>query len=187
MKRIFFGILLEEKTKKELLEYSAQWPDMPCRRTDKENLHATLLFYGNASDRELPEITRLAKETAGEQKSFFIELSEIAYGPAEKNPRMIWVTGKPSQKLISLRNKLAQSLSASQKLKFMPDPRPFSLHITLARLNEPEFKSLELEERPRIQESISLTIPVTSFALMENEPAKTGATYTILERFIFGN
>lgn len=181
LRRIFFAINLLQSARDEIASLQKNLPELPMRLTKPENLHITLLFYGNASDRELPEISKIVKETVGECEPFSFELSKIAYGPSEKEPRMVWFKGEPTKELISLHNKLAKALSESVLLKFTPDQRPFSLHLTLARINEFKFKSMELEERPRIDEHISLKIFVSSIEIMESELKKSGQEYTICE------
>ena len=61
------------------------------------------------------------------------------------------------------------------------EERSFSIHITLARLNAWEFQKIEPEERPMINEVVSLNIPVSSFEVMESTLKRTGAQYSIIE------
>ncbi|PIP23993.1 MAG: RNA 2',3'-cyclic phosphodiesterase [Candidatus Nealsonbacteria bacterium CG_4_10_14_0_2_um_filter_38_17] len=61
-----------------------------------------------------------------------------------------------------------------------PESRPYSPHITLGRIKEWEFRKIEPEERPDINEEIHLTFPVESIELMESKPERGGPSYTVL-------
>ncbi|MCH7828506.1 RNA 2',3'-cyclic phosphodiesterase [Patescibacteria group bacterium] len=172
--RIFLAINLPEKTRKELLGYKEKWLKLPARWITPENLHVTLVFLGNTSDKELLEVQRIAREIAAKHKQFSFFLQKIAYGPSEKQPRMIWTKGTMSKELLSLQKDLAGALGYQEE-------RPFSLHITLARLNEWEFRMIEPEERPEVNEEISLKIPVSSLQVMESRLKRTGAQYSVIE------
>ena len=134
--RIFLAINLPEKTKKELLGHKEKWPELSGRWTTPDNLHITLVFLDNTSDKELQEIQKITKEVVTRHKTFSFSLSQIVYGPTAKQPRMIWARGEASQALLSLQRDLANALGHQ-------DEYPFSLHITLARLEEWEFRRID--------------------------------------------
>ena len=171
--RIFLAINLPEEAKNKLLEYKEKWSELPARWTTENNLHITLVFLGNTSDKELQEVQKIASKVAASHKIFSFSLSQIVYGPTAKQPRMIWAQGMMSKELLILQKDLAKTLEHQEE-------HPFSLHITLARLNEWEFRKIEPEERPEIQEEISLTIPVSSLQVMESMLKRTGAEYKVL-------
>ena len=174
LRRIFLAINLPNKVKTELLRYKERWPALPARWTTPENLHITLMFLGNTSDKELKEIQKNAGGIATRHKAFSFSLSQIVYEPQKKQPRMICAKGTMSKELMSLQKDLARALGYQEE-------HPFSLHITLARLNEWEFRRIEPEERPIIDEEISLTIPVSSFEIMESTLKRGGAKYSVIE------
>ena len=172
--RIFLALNLPLEVKRGLLECKKKWPELPARWTTPENAHVTLVFLGNTSEKELQEIQKIVKEVAVIHKPFSFSLSRIVYGPTPKQPRMIWAKGEASQKLLSLQKDLANALGYQEE-------HPFSLHITLARLNEWELQSIEPEERPEVSEEVSFEIPVSSFEIMESKLKRTGAEYSIIE------
>ena len=173
-RRIFLAINLPEKVKKELLGYKEKWPELPARWTTPDNLHITLVFLGNTSDKELKEVQVISREVATKHKTFSFSLSQVVYGPTEKQPRMIWMKGTIPKELLSLQKDLVRALGYQEE-------HPFSLHITLARLSEWEFRMIELEERPEVNEEISLKVPVSSFQIMESKLRRTGAEYSVIE------
>ncbi|XOB46441.1 MAG: RNA 2',3'-cyclic phosphodiesterase [Candidatus Nealsonbacteria bacterium] len=181
--RIFIAINLPEKIKKKLADYQTNWPELPVRWTKKENLHITLVFIGYARDEEIPEICKITKEIAEKNRVFTINLKKICYGPPKKMPpRMVWASGEKSEELGKLQQGLENSLLASTAKKFIkPEKRAYSPHITLGRIKAWEFRQIEPEERPNVNEDISLSFEVNSIEVMESQLKRTGAEYTILE------
>jgi len=174
LQRIFLAINLPVKVKEELLGYKEKWSELPLRWTAQDNLHITLLFLGNTSVKELENVQKIVPRVAANHAPFTLSLSQITYGPTEKQPKMIWAKGETSKELLSLQKDLAGALGHQEE-------HLFSLHITLARLNAWEFKKIEPEERPHIEEEISLEIPVSSLQIMESKLKQTRPEYSIIE------
>ena len=185
--RIFIAINFPEEIKKELEKFQSRWPELPIRWVKPENLHITLAFLGYLTDEELVEILRITKEVAQRHNSFSINLTKICYGPPKKTPpRMIWVEGEKSKDLANLQLDLEKSLNSSGKIKFEPEERSFTSHITLGRLRQWEFRQIEPEERPNVETDISLSFEVNSIEVMESFLKRVGPEYEILERAELG-
>jgi len=179
--RIFIAINLPEEIKRELGKFQSQWPELPVRWVKPENLHITLAFLGYLSDEELFNVCKIAKELASKRQPFSITLKKICYGPPKKPPRMVWVEGGKSKELFNLKSDLEKSLISSENIKFTPEERSFSPHITLGRIRQWEFRQIEPEERPRVDEDISLGFEVSSIEVMESNLKREGPEYTVLE------
>ncbi len=180
--RIFIAINLPEDIKTKLSDYQSKWLELPCRWTKKENLHITLMFLGYLSDEELVEICNITKEVALRNPVFSINLKKIYYGPPKKNPpRMVWVEGEESVELGKLQKDLENSLLSSPVKGLESENRPYASHITLGRIKTWEFRRIEPEERPDINEEINLSFEVNSIEVMESELKRGGPNYTILE------
>ena len=156
--RIFIAINLPQDIKKELSHYQSKWPELPCRWTKEDNLHITLEFLGSVSDDELLRVFQDTEVLALKHEPFSITLNKICYGPPKKMPpRMIWVVG--------------------EKIKEWD----LSPHITLGRIKAWEFRKIEPEERPPVDEDINLTFEVNSVEVMESILRRGGPAYTILK------
>lgn len=178
--RIFIAINLPQEIKKELTKFQSKWPELPARWTKPENLHITLAFLGYLSDEEVAKVCQITNEVASRHQPFSINLNKICYGPPKKMPpRMVWVIGEKSKPLSELKNDLENELSG--KIGFQPENRAFSPHITLARIRKWEFKSIEPEDRPKVETDLFLSFEVSSIEVMESHLKRTGAEYTILE------
>ncbi len=180
--RIFIAINLPDDIKKKLSDYQNKWLELPCRWTKKENLHITLAFLGYLTDEEMVEICRIAKETALRHEPFFINLNKIIYGPPKKQPpRMVWAEGEKSEELGKLQKDLENTLAGLSSGLENEKGRGYAPHITLGRIKEWEFRRIEPEERPEINEEINFDFEVNSIEVMESELKRGGPEYAVLE------
>lgn len=161
--RIFIAINLPLGIKNHLLQYKEKFDYLPARWTKKENLHITLDFLGYLTDEEIAELCQKTEKIISQKNSFLVRLDRICYGPPDKtNPRMIWAMGP----------KIKQ-------LNILP-------HVTLARLISWQFRQLEYEERPQIDEEIAperggLSFQANSIDIMESRLKRGGPEYLPLK------
>ena len=192
--RIFIAINFPDEMKKKLGSYQERIEELftpyrnevsgsgPVRWTKTENLHITLAFLGYLSDEELFNVCKITKEITQRHQPFSITLNKILYGPPKKMPpRMVWVEGEKSKDLANLQLDLEKSLLSSGKIKFEPEERSFTCHITLGRIKTWEFRQIEPEERPNVEQDISLSFEVNSIEVMESQLKRTGPEYSVLE------
>ena len=181
-RRIFIAINLPENIKKDLADYQRKLPELPIRWTKKDNLHITLIFLGYLTDEELLEVCNATKNIASQNSSFSINLKKIIYGPPKKMPpRMVWVEGEKSNELGKIQSDLENSLLSSPIKGVEAENRPYTSHITLGRIRPWEFRQIEPDERPEVNEEINLNFEVNSVDVMESRLKKGGPEYTILE------
>jgi 2'-5' RNA ligase len=179
--RIFIAINLPESIKKELSLLQKKWPELPARWVKPENLHITLAFLGYLSDEELARVCQITREVAKRHSPFLINLKKVCYGPPKMMPpRMVWVEGEKSRELANLQNDLERSLSEGE-ISFEPEKREFKPHITLCRIRKWDFRRFEIDERPQVDEEISLSFEVNSIEVMESHLKRGGAEYSVLE------
>ncbi len=179
-RRIFLAINLPDSVKKKLLEFQREWADLPVRWTKEINLHITLVFIGYVSDEEMLEVCRLAREAAQKYQPFEIKLKRICLGPPNRPARMIWLEGERNPTLAQLKNDLENALLDSVSSGYnRREERAFQVHITLARVRQPEWQYLSV--KPKIDKEISLVFPVTSIEVMESHLSREGPDYAILE------
>ncbi len=189
-RRIFIAINLSESVKKRLFDFKEKWDNLPVRWTKKDSLHLTLVFIGYVSDDEMFDVCRLVREIAREHEPADLEFEKILYGPPSKpsafakasadKPRMIWLKGKPSKEVAGLKADLEKSLMSLERLgSFKIETRPFSPHITLARIKMGQWH--DMPELPKIEQDFKAVVPVESIEVMESDLKSDGAEYVILE------
>ncbi len=178
--RIFIAINPPHEVKKRLAGFEKKWHDVPAKWTEVDNLHVTLVFLGDVTDLELADVCLAVKEVSKKHAMFGLNLDKIAYGPEGKiPPRYIWAGGGKSEELINLKKDLEDALE--EAVKFKPDKNMGTAHITLARIKEFEWRRIEPEERPEVNEFLDTVFTVESIEVMESELKKGGAQYTIIE------
>jgi len=109
-------------------------------------------------------------------------LGKICYGPPKKMPpRLVWVEGEESEELGKIQKDLENSLLACSIKGMEIENRLWIPHITLGRIRTWEFRQIEPEERPEIDEDIDLSFELNSIEVMESQLKKGGPEYTVLE------
>lgn len=182
-RRIFIAINLPENIRENLSSQQLRWAELPCRWTKKESLHITLVFLGYLNDEELVELCRITQEIASRHEPFRINLKKIIYGPDIIRARMIWAEGENSDDLSKLQRDMNNSLPVEKE----KESRKYTPHITLGRLKQWEFNKIEIEERPQVNEDISLSFEVNSIEIMESELRRGGPEYSIIETYQLGS
>lgn len=178
--RIFIAVNLPQDIKKILSDYQKKWQDIPAKWTSLNNLHITLVFLGEITDEELGEVCMVVKQIAEDSESFNIKLNKISYGPIGKvPPRYIWAGGEKSKELSLIKNNLENLLI--EKVRFAVDKKSFAPHITLARIQEWQWRAIEPEERPKAEENIDLDFTVESIEVVESVLRKEGPQYEVIE------
>ena len=181
--RIFLAINLPPEIKNKLEQLQSQWSGIPAKWVKIENLHITLLFLGSVKSEFLPKIFETTKTVAESFSSFEIKLKKIAFFPPKKMPpRMIWVFLEESKTLTDLKTALEQKI-ITQKPSFQQEERKLSPHITLARIKKFEFRNLEKDEIPEVNETINLSFGARSIDIMESHLKRGGPLYSLLQSF----
>jgi 2'-5' RNA ligase len=186
--RIFIAINLPEKIKEELISFKEKFPELPARWVKKENLHITLTFLGYIKEEIIPKIIEISQQIASNHNRFSIKIIKITYGPPKVSPpRMVWAIGEKNEILGKLQENLKNALREMKIPQLEEEEgRGFIPHITLARIRKWEFKQMEPEERPEIDENLNLSFEVKSIEIMESYLKRGGAEYIILKSFPLG-
>lgn len=99
-----------------------------------ENIHLTLKFLGEVETARIPVIGEQLEKLAGTIRSTPITVSGVGAFPGwKKLPRVIWVGVQPVEPLQRIYQALDKVTTA---LGFPSEHRPFSPHLTLARVKQ---------------------------------------------------
>lgn len=148
-----------------------------------ETLHVTLAFLGELGGDQVAAASEAARLTAADGKPFYLAPGPIGVFGPDHAPRVIWVAlGGQLGRLRALQRRLTHELDARG---FPPEPRPFSPHLTLARLNArlDERAALglsKLRAEPPVRKDSWL---VDELRVMRSDLAQSGARYTPLATF----
>ncbi|HEX9038847.1 MAG TPA: RNA 2',3'-cyclic phosphodiesterase [Ktedonobacterales bacterium] len=181
MTRVFIAVDLDAPTREALARLLRRVAHVlpRARVVAPETLHVTLAFLGELDDQRLAEAIAAAREVAAEAAPFSLAPGHIGIFGPDDAPRVIWLAlGGQVRRLIALQRRLAHALEARG---FTLDPRPFSPHLTLARLTAPpgEYGLLGLREL-RSQPSRKDSWQVDDVRVMRSDLTPAGARYTPL-------
>src|SRR5262249_36869606 len=93
---------------------------------EAENLHVTLLFFGEVDDREVVEVCRIAKEGVAGRAPFTMSVESVNCFGNPKRPRTLWVgIGEGAEELIAIHDALEIPL---QDLGYRREERRYQPH-----------------------------------------------------------
>jgi len=173
--RLFIAIELPTGLKKELERLRTDIPG--ARWVPREQLHLTLAFLGEVAEETAGRlIAHLAKIRAD---SFTLSFSEPGCFPDRQRPRVVWIGVKTEPNLLKLAAAVRQSVFAAGILL---EERPFSPHLTLARLKLPA--AAELRAFIDRQSRITLKpFSVQEFTLFQSKLTSQGAEHSPVRCF----
>ena len=189
--RSFIAIPLSHEIHQNLAnlarQHNLESPEFGLRLVKPENIHLTLKFTGDIESHQVPVISRSLDTVLHSDTPFTLEVLALGAFPGWKgNPRVIWVGIQPLEKLRVFQQKIE---SALHPYIFESEKRPFSPHLTLARVkqdcNAAKQKALfeklmNLQPTPKFG---SLTVDHVNFYRSLLLPA--GPIYTILSQHKF--
>lgn len=168
MLRLFVGISFPPELKLRLSLLEARLPG--ARWVDAGNFHLTLRFIGEVDEGVAADIDEaLARLKA---KRFALHLAGAGvFGHGKL--RTLWVGVEKEAALWTLRDKIEQSLI---RAGLPPEPRKFTPHVTLARLQNPAMPDLQafLAGNAGFR---APPLPVDRFSLIASFPTKAGSVY----------
>jgi len=180
--RSFIAVELPDEVKVGLAQLQAQLKagQQPAVKwVDPYAVHLTLKFLGNIAVDKTSEITRAIEEAVQGISPLHLEVKELGAFPNFKRVRVAWVgvSGEVA-KLSQIQQRIEANL---ESLGFARESRPFTPHLTLARLRE--------RASPNEQQSFGQLIASTRFEgvysfsvdsinLMRSELSREGAIYS---------
>lgn len=176
-KRCFISIDLPELIRKEIEKIQEKLPEFRGKKIELENIHLTLKFLGEITDREI-ELAREALRSV-QEKRFKIKISKIGVF-SEKFIRIVWLgvedKDEESKKLWRLQGDI------DDKLKdLFEKERRFMGHITIARIKNLKDKKKFLEQLEKIK--ANLEFEVKDFRLKESILREEGPEYRVIETY----
>jgi 2'-5' RNA ligase len=192
MTRTFIALEMNEEVQRHLTEVIRRMAQIlpGVRWVNPTGIHLTLAFLGELNDRQVAEAIQAALITARQTHPFSYSLSRLGIFGVPRQPRVIWIgIEEPTRVLSRLHRLLDQELV---QRGFALDRKPFSPHLTLARIKSP----LSPNERQQLQNVVlagdqqsfasSQTYSVTSIQVLKSELSNAGARYTSLQVCRFG-
>jgi 2'-5' RNA ligase len=182
--RSFIAVELPEEVRKGLKRIQTELALEKysfVKSVSPEGIHLTLKFLGNVSPTKIKDIVSVMEQSSQGVAPFSLQITEVGAFPNMRRPRVVWVGIKGElDKLIGWQKRLDDGLVP---LRFEKETRPFTPHLTLARLretasNEDKLRFGEIVAGANIEVDYKFT--VASLNLMRSQLLPTGAVYTSL-------
>ena len=143
--------------------------------TELENLHLTLKFLGEISEKKVEEVKEELKKISF--SSFEAKILETGIFSFRGNPKIVWIK-VGGKEIFDLQRKIDEAML---KIGFKPEER-FMSHMTIARIKHVKDKKAFREYVENIKTK-KISWKVNEFFLKKSELKESGPVYTNLEKF----
>jgi len=150
------------------------------------SIHLTIKFLGDMDEQVNDPLLVAVERAIGDQIAVTVPLERLGAFPRPQNPRVVWVgpsedweRGAEAKRVAEIHGAIEQ---ACEGLRFLRETRPFSPHLTLARIKVGERQvGVALAKGGVLDRPLSLgPLAVESVVLMKSELKPTGSVYTKL-------
>jgi 2'-5' RNA ligase len=160
--------------------------DMRISWTQPASIHLTLKFLGDMDEQVIDPLLVVVEQAIGSQIAVNVPLERLGAFPRPQSPRVLWVgplenwdRGAEAKRIAEIHGAIEQSCEC---LRFLRETKPFSPHLTLARIRLGERQvGVALAKGGVLDRPLSLgSLAVESVVLMKSELKPTGSVYTRL-------
>jgi len=134
--RSFIAIDLPDTLNEALTQVSdslqAKLKGMPIRWVPVANIHLTLKFLGDVSEKNVVVINEILLAETASHKPFEISVGGFGVFPTYSRPRVIWVGVEAPEELHYLHRRIDVETT---RLGYAPDQRKFDPHLTFGRVS----------------------------------------------------
>jgi 2'-5' RNA ligase len=150
------------------------------------SIHLTIKFLGDMDEEIIDPLLVAVEQTIGSQIPVNVPLERWGAFPRPQSPRVLWVgpsenweRGAEATRIAEIHGAIEQ---ACEGLSFLRETRPFSPHLTLARIKVGErHVGVALAKAGVLDRPLSVgSLAVESVVLMKSELKPTGSVYTKL-------
>lgn len=143
-----------------------------------ENIHITLKFLGDIDEELVEEIEKTIRQSIKDISSFKIKLVGTGVFPNQRYIKIIWIGIRDHGELGKIANNIDEQLA---KFGFEKEKRPFSPHLTIARVKSAKNKEKLMEIVNKYHEAKFAEINVESIKLKKSELTPEGPIYTTIK------
>ena len=149
-------------------------------------IHLTMKFLGDMDEQVIDPLHRALEQAIGNRIVVNVPLERLGAFPRPHSPRVMWVgppenweRGAEAKRVTEIQSAIEQ---ACESLSFLREAKPFSPHLTLARIKAGErHVGVALAKGGVLDRPLSLgSLAMESVVLMKSELKPTGSVYTKL-------
>ena len=195
MIRAFLAVELSEDLQKKIAQTQQDLKHRLSRETAKDvriswvppaSIHLTIKFLGDTDEQIVEPLREALERVVKTHQPIQIPFERLGVFPRPQQPRVLWVgpseqweQGEEAKRLAALHRAVEDCCPL---LDLAPETRPWSPHLTLARIKEGERQCGQaLAKSGAMDRPIALgSLAVESLVLMKSELRPTGSVYTRL-------
>ena len=160
--------------------------DMRISWVQSAKMHLTIKFLGDMDEQVIAPLRGEVEHAIESQPSVYVPLERLGAFPRPQSPRVLWVgpsenweQGVEGKRVTEIHRAIEQ---ACEDLGFLHEAKPFSPHLTLARMKRGErHVGAALAKSGVLDSPLSLgSLAVESVVLIKSELNPTGSVYTRL-------
>jgi len=149
-----------------------------------ENIHLTLKFLGEVPDSDIPDICQAVEKAVETFHPFKLDVAGCGCFPPRGAARVLWVgVSEGDTPLPDLQEAVASEL---EPLGHPPENRPFSAHLTLARIKTAPAGHLVSHTVDTLEMVRLGSQEVTALTVFQSELTRGGPMYTPLHHADLG-
>jgi len=158
-------------------------PEAIIKWSPLDNLHITTKFIGEWPPERFPELEAALIELPP-REPIEIELRNLGWFPNERSPRVLWAGVHAGPALEQLVRNIDDRLAP---LGVAKERRPFSQHMTLARIKSPVPVNRLRQMVEEMQPAAIGSFTASQFCLFRSDPGSHSSIYRKLQAFRFQN
>jgi 2'-5' RNA ligase len=160
--------------------------DMRISWAKPASIHLTIKFLGDMDEQAIDPLLVAVERAIGSQIAVNVPLERLGAFPRPQSPRVLWVgpsetweKGAEAKRIAEIHGAIEQ---ACEGLSFLRETKPFTPHLTLARVKVGERQvGVALAKSGVLDRPLSLgSLAVESVVLMRSELKPTGSVYSKL-------
>jgi RNA 2',3'-cyclic 3'-phosphodiesterase len=149
-------------------------------------IHLTIKFLGDMDEQVIDPLRASLEQAIGSQIAVSLPLERLGAFPRPHSPRVLWIgpseswqKGAEAKRVTEIQGAIEQ---ACEGLSFLRETKPFSSHLTLARIKAGERQvGAALAQTGVLDRQLSLgSLAMESIVLMKSELKPTGSVYAKL-------
>jgi 2'-5' RNA ligase len=181
--RVFCAVELPVKVRERIAEAIARLreaaPGVRASWERTEKLHITLKFLGEIKPERVEALSNAAARAARMSHPFMLKVEGAGAFPPRGLPRVLWLGIRDAKgALIRLQKRLEDECAAE---RFAREERPFSPHLTLARIRAPQ-GARELAGLHQETNFEPVEFPVSDLIVLRSDLGPGGSRYTEISR-----
>ncbi len=155
--------------------------DAKLKIVEKDNIHLTIKFLGDTDEEDIDKIESIMKEAVYNIKPFTLSIKGTGVFPNRNYINVIWIGAERNDILERIARRINNSLN-----KYKKDKKPFSPHITIARVKWIKNKEQLLSILDDYRDTDFGEYVIENINLKKSSLTPKGPIYTTVRTVILG-